>query len=1686
MTDHMRHVVEAGHELTPEEGQMLSVAYKNKVGMQRAAWRVIDSVMQKEREVGHVEEASYAAEYKKQAMFTGVRTCEEVLHMLEMDLLPHATHPETRVFYLKMRADYYRYIAEFHPENQECREKANWASQEAFAACQEGLLPTHPIRLGMALSQAAFHYDILGQPSLAVQMAKKAFDDALTDLDNVTEEHYKDVVLIMSVLRDNLALWTSQASRETIVQPAVSAPDFKAVSRSDHARASLMRLAISELSGAFQSFIVQALLAMVAEEDDAAEDTGAADGTDSTEVRALLTSAKAKEPVSSKRKVAPAPKLQMVRRQRRLLDPRTAAASRSAGLGAGSLQRRVEQLVDMALSVSTLEIFADRQPVEFGLTAVVELWLGPNQPLQAKAGKVPDDKSQFSLGKLAWMGGGAEPVTGGRWLAAASSAEATKVLPEWTLRVHTPTQGLRALKGALAKLAGGIKVEDIHVELFAAGSVAVTQPEHPHGEVACSFVLPALGDAPDELHQRLSRLDARAFPQQFAANMLDVGLDVDESHISILEPIRAEADVDPDSGAAMVRGSFKFAVRQQERYHDDFIIPVDLPDDIDDATPTDREIQQLFAEVDDLIHSQALAAALGRDNGPAVGERLDRATCALATALRADLANAMKESTEQSLKDALGRLQDVSLPEVMAARRQLCDLQLQRCVENKDIAELTMVLREAESLGTEEMSQYASAKRMLGQLRVRRLQEQSLDVLRSGAKDLESMVAVISVALRRDWEEVLNEGRTLAKAMIDDAKASGDFMKVAKIWRLADKEGLRVIAAHAAAAWEDQVATARRSDSATLLANLYRAAAVEGCDPLCKEALEALDARLKEIEEAWNKAGKKAYQKPLELLTKDFSSIGADDHQVKAAIKVATQRWKEREQMGKAEVLTVLFASENDPEAVLQCIQTTVRWDFVRVQSKAMAMFSTQVENAQRAGVEQGVATLAKMQQKAQECQVEQVTMPSKSRVKKDQPAIRDQINKALNTLVQTEIASQDPTRLLTFAISAARVGLAAPAAEARAEMRKILEDLQEKSSTDIIAQFKAAAESAGDSEAVALASDGLAAVEERERKERENEEAKLAAAAEQYIGDSVPATCVEVSVKAVQRGWKELEKRADDIYNARLEECTKAAAQPDPDEALLGYRDLLLALAKAQELNSPQKQPLRSSLEQLINDASSERDGVRLLDQYDWTADNPSFQEFIEKKVDAIMTAWQERGDEAAPKEPVKMAERAKKSGKSALETKILRLHSLDSALQAAKDSPSDVTKVISVYELIEKGESAEWMKKQVEKMTQRVLDEAKQSGDVAVLTALKGSAPAKVKKDAKDVLALVEKLSTLLDNRNWEGICELASAAQKSGCSGLAKEARNHLRGHVDEVSSTGVIVAETELLRLHKAALSAGLDDFAADLVERLGAAMPAEWAMEKGKSLAVRKDKIEDPILKARLQDMVNQTFNCWGGPSPPRCRRTRDRRNPLATSLKVEEVWHVANAENYLGYARRREEIRAAFAALDPAERAEDFNIKSQAVSLKGVSFHPEEPVDAGINEVWLWHGTGKEGAHGITETDFDMGRAGSAAGTMFGRGLYFAESCMKSDEYTKADDRSWSPLILCRVTCGRLFHCDWKRPSDHKEQLEEKCRSGDYHCVLGDREKVRGTYREFIVFDNDQVYPEYIVWYSRVEPFHDK
>merc|ERR1712232_519280 len=113
--------------------------------------------------------------------------------------------------YQKMKADYYRYIAEFTDGDKKAKaaENARSAYAEAAAVAEKDLAVTHPIRLGLALNYSVFQYEVLGEPDEACKMARTAFEDAIAELDNVAEDSYKDSTLIMQLLRDNLTLWTS-------------------------------------------------------------------------------------------------------------------------------------------------------------------------------------------------------------------------------------------------------------------------------------------------------------------------------------------------------------------------------------------------------------------------------------------------------------------------------------------------------------------------------------------------------------------------------------------------------------------------------------------------------------------------------------------------------------------------------------------------------------------------------------------------------------------------------------------------------------------------------------------------------------------------------------------------------------------------------------------------------------------------------------------------------------------------------------------------------------------------------------------------------------------------------------------------------------------------------------------------------------------------------------------------------------------------------------------------------------------------------------------------------------------------------------------------------------------------------------------------------------------------------------
>ncbi|KAI7312118.1 14-3-3 protein [Hortaea werneckii] len=211
MVENMKAVASADQELSVEERNLLSVAYKNVIGARRASWRIVTSIEQKEESKGNEQQVKLIKEYREKIENELAKICEDILEVLTKHLIPSAQSGESKVFYHKMKGDYHRYLAEFAmgDKRKESADQSLEAYQAATEVASTELAPTHPIRLGLALNFSVFYYEILNSPDKACQMAKTSFDEAIAELDTLSEESYKDSTLIMQLLRDNLTLWTS-------------------------------------------------------------------------------------------------------------------------------------------------------------------------------------------------------------------------------------------------------------------------------------------------------------------------------------------------------------------------------------------------------------------------------------------------------------------------------------------------------------------------------------------------------------------------------------------------------------------------------------------------------------------------------------------------------------------------------------------------------------------------------------------------------------------------------------------------------------------------------------------------------------------------------------------------------------------------------------------------------------------------------------------------------------------------------------------------------------------------------------------------------------------------------------------------------------------------------------------------------------------------------------------------------------------------------------------------------------------------------------------------------------------------------------------------------------------------------------------------------------------------------------
>ena len=193
------------NDLNLEERNILSSAYKNLVSSRRSALRSIIAVETKEKNSKLI---SLITELKQTLEKELKDLCNNILKILNEYLIRKAKDIESKIFYLKMRGDYFRYLSEFETDEKKTENIDNALnSYKEATELAEKLPTTHPTKLGLALNYSVFYYEILNDKQTAFKIASEIFDVANNQLEKTEENQYKDSLAILQLLKENIEMW---------------------------------------------------------------------------------------------------------------------------------------------------------------------------------------------------------------------------------------------------------------------------------------------------------------------------------------------------------------------------------------------------------------------------------------------------------------------------------------------------------------------------------------------------------------------------------------------------------------------------------------------------------------------------------------------------------------------------------------------------------------------------------------------------------------------------------------------------------------------------------------------------------------------------------------------------------------------------------------------------------------------------------------------------------------------------------------------------------------------------------------------------------------------------------------------------------------------------------------------------------------------------------------------------------------------------------------------------------------------------------------------------------------------------------------------------------------------------------------------------------------------------------------
>lgn len=200
-------------DLSNDERNLLSIAYKNSVSSRRTALRTIIAYETKEKKKETSTFLPFIQEYHTKVQNELNKAYQNILDVIDNILLKKAEDSEAKVFYAKMKGDYNRYVAEYAEGDLKKTVSENALTSYKQATEFAKSLPVlNPIGLGLALNFSIFYYEVMNDHETACKIADEALTNANKDLPNIDEdaEENRDAISIINLLKENLDMWKSE------------------------------------------------------------------------------------------------------------------------------------------------------------------------------------------------------------------------------------------------------------------------------------------------------------------------------------------------------------------------------------------------------------------------------------------------------------------------------------------------------------------------------------------------------------------------------------------------------------------------------------------------------------------------------------------------------------------------------------------------------------------------------------------------------------------------------------------------------------------------------------------------------------------------------------------------------------------------------------------------------------------------------------------------------------------------------------------------------------------------------------------------------------------------------------------------------------------------------------------------------------------------------------------------------------------------------------------------------------------------------------------------------------------------------------------------------------------------------------------------------------------------------------